>query len=257
MKSLLFVLCCVLPLNWLAAQQVPPSSEESYIAKGDSARDIFDQQEALKNYQLAYQIDSTNCEALWKISRAHVDIGEESDKKLQKENYYTAEKFARKAVAQCPDNADAHLTLAIAVGRVALLEGGKKKVELSKEVKAEAEKALELNPDKDIEHHVLARWHREVANLSGFLKVFAKILYGGLPPASVDKAVEHFEKAVVLNPGFVNHHLELGITFQEMKEWQKAKEQYELVQQLPEKESDDKRHKEDATERLIEVNKKI
>jgi len=226
---------------------------QNHLQAGDAAYARFDNSAALKEYQLAYKLDSTNCEALWKISRSHVDIGELADKEVQKAQYYSGEKFARLAVRHCPDNADAHLVLAVAVGRVALMVGGKKKVELSKEVKTEAEKSLELDPNKDIAHHVLARWHREVTHLSGVLKMFAKMLYGGLPPASDEQAVAHFGKALALQPDYINHHLEMGITYEAMKNWQAARQEYKKVAELPIGAFNDKEHKKEAAERLADI----
>ncbi len=227
------------------------------IAKGDKARDAFNNEEALKWYRQAYAADTTHCEAIWKVSRTLIDIGEMADKEIQRKNYYEGEVFARKAVAHCPQDANAHLALAIAVGRVALMEGGKKKVSLSKEVKYEAEKTLELDPNNDIAMHVLARWNREVANLSGVLKAFAKILYGGLPPASNERAIELFKKAIALKPNYINHHLELGITYQELDQYELAKAEYEKVASLPVSVFNDPEHKKEAAERLAKVLKKL
>jgi len=252
-----YLFVCLIVLTTIALSLAQSESVADFLAKGDQAYENFDNQQALKFYQQAYQADTSNCEALWKIARAYVDIGEVSDKATQKKDYYLAEKFARKAIRNCPTNSNAHLELSIAVGRVALMEGGKKKVKLSKEVKFEAEKALELDPNNDLAHHVLARWHREVATLSGVLKMFAKVLYGGLPPASLDKAVEHFKKAIEIEPDYINHHLELGITYEKMKKWKLAKEEYEKVLQLPVKDSDDEDHKKEAKERLKKVAGKI
>jgi len=232
-------------------------AQGDYLAQGDQARDKFDNAGALKFYQLAYQADTSRCEAIWKVSRTHVDIGEVASDDVQRKNYYEGEKYARKAILHCPQDANAHLALAIAVGRVALMEGGKKKVSLSKEVKAEAEKTLELDPQNDIAMHVLARWNREVANLSGILKMFAKILYGGLPPASNDKAIELFKKAIELKPNYINHHLELGITYQELDQWALAKAEYEKVATLPIAVFNDATHKKEAAERLAQVVKKL
>jgi len=227
------------------------------LAKGDAAFDALDNETALQNYLLVYKADSINCEALWKISRAYVDIGENAAEKKQKEDYAKSEKFARLAVKRCPNDADAHLFLSVALGRVALISGKKEQVQMSKEVKEEAMKSLELAPDKDIAHHVLARWHRKVANLSGIQKTFAKILYGGLPEASNEKAVEHFKRAIELKPDYINHHLELGLTYEEMSEWKLAKEEYDKVMALPVSASDDPDHKKEAAERLLVVAKKI
>ena len=233
-----------------------PLAAQDQMAQGDAAYARFDNTAALKFFQAAYAADTTNCTAAWKISRSHVDIGELAAKDVQRTNYYEGEKFARKAVALCPKDDMTHLTLAIAVGRVALMEGGKKKVELSKEVKTEAEATIKLNPDNDIAYHVLGRWNREVANLSGILKAFAKVLYGGLPPASREKAAELFEKAVALNPNYVNHHFELGITYEDMDKLDLARAEYEKALALPKTVFSDDVHKKEAQARLDKINKK-
>jgi len=255
MKKLFAVLFILVVCAY--AQESIDSTFTDYMQKGDEAYDAYDNETALQNYLLAYQADTTSCEATWKVSRGYVDVGEFAEENKQKEDYASGEKFARLAIAICPDNADAHLSLAVAVGRVALISGKKKQVKLSAVVKDESLKALELDPNKDIAHHVLARWHRKVANLGGIQKVFAKILYGGLPDASNEKSVEHFKKAIELKPTYINHHLELGLTYEEMKEWELAKAEYEKVAELPISSSDDEDHKKTAAEQLEKVNKKL
>ncbi len=230
---------------------------QDWIAEGDSLYAKFDNAGALQAYAKAVQLDSANCEALWKLARAYVDVGEtKKSKKERKRDYLTAEQLARKAVSLCPDSANTHFILAVAVGRVALLTGGKKKVELSREVKEEAEKAIAIDPNHDGALHVLARWHREVANLSGFLKMAAKVIYGGLPPASNEKAVEYFKRAIAVNPDHINHHLELGRTYQMMKKYDLARQEYEKVLQLPVKDADDPEHKEEAKKLLEKIKNK-
>lgn len=251
MKRIVCLLFIILPLGFILSQDIDD------MQKGDEAFTAFDNSAALKYFQAAVNEDSANCEALWKLARAFVDVGEVSEEKVMESNYLKAEKYARRAVAVCPGSSDAHLELAVSVGRVALMSGPKKKVNLSKLVKEEAEKALELDPNNDIAHHVLARWHREVTHLSGFSKTFAKILYGGLPPSSDEKALEHFKKAIELNPDYINHHLELGITYQMMDNWQAAKEEYEKIASLPKKDSQDPDHQKEAEKRLKEVEKKL
>jgi tetratricopeptide (TPR) repeat protein len=249
MKAIYLLFC----LAVLAA----PLAAQDFLAQGDAAYAKYDNVTALKFYQLAYKADSSNCTAAWKVSRANIDLGEMANKESQRASYYAGEKFARKAVALCPNNDMAHLSLAIAVGRVALMEGGKKKVELSKEVKTEAEQTIKLNANNDIAYHVLARWNREVANLSGVLKMFAKVLYGGLPPASHAAAVEFFQKALALKPDYCNHHLELGITYQDMDKYDLAKTEYEKAIASPISVFNDDAHKKEARERLDEVTKKL
>ena len=252
MKKMVWVILLLAAGVW--AQDITP---EALIAKGDAAVDAFDNQAALDFYTQALKLDSANCEALWKASRTCADLGEVLKDDDQKDYYRKANDYADKAIAACPDNSNAHLFKSVAIGRVALISGKKEQVQLSAVVKAEAEKALELDPNSDIAHHVLGRWHRKVANLSGVQKMFAKILYGGLPDASNEQAVKEFQTAIKLNPGFINHHLELGLTYEDMKQWEKAKEEYEAVLALPKTNADDDEHKAVAKEHLEKVMKKI
>ena len=106
-------------------------------------------------------------------------------------------------------------------------------MELSREVKTEAEKALLLNPDEDVGLHVLAIWNREMAELGWFLKSFAQILYGKFPPASLDAALADLRRATELQPEVIPHHVELGITLASAKRWAEAKVELEKGLALP------------------------
>jgi tetratricopeptide (TPR) repeat protein len=229
------------------AQEVP-----TLIAAGDSAHKNFDNPGALAFYSKVLEIDSTNYEATWKLSRAYVDVGEIlSDKEERKSYYKKAESLANKAVEINPEGSKAHLYLSIAIGRVALDAGKKEQVRLSKEVKASVDRALELDPNDDIAWHVLGRWHRKMATLGWIQKKFANMFLGGIPKeASVDSSARCFERAIAIDPEHINHHLELGITYEKLKEKEKAIEQYQLVLSLPKKDADDDDHKKEAEKKL-------
>ena len=140
---------------------------------------------------------------------------------------------------------------------MALGEGSKEKVRLSAEVKKSVEKAIELDPKNDTAYHLLGRWHRNVANLSGISKAFAKILYGGLPPASNQEAAEYLKKATELAPDYINHQLELAITYQTMKEWPSALDELDQVDQLPAKAKQDSEYKKTALQLRKTIEKKV
>lgn len=230
-------------------------STEFYLTKGDTAYHNFDNRLAMEFYFRAFESDITNYEAAWKLSRAYVDVGETfQDKDKRKEYYQTAEKYARKAVENNPDGSMGHLSLSIALGRVALDAGAKERVRLSKEVKAEVDKALELEPENDIAWHVLGRWHRKLATLSWIEKRFAGIFLGGVPKeASVETSAECFQKAIELNPNYLNHHMELAITYEELDQKEKAVEEYKKVLELPKMDADDDNHRKKAKERLEDL----
>jgi len=204
------------------------SEAEKFESEGDVYRDAFNTEMALQSYLNANKEDTSNVTYVWKIVREYTDMGFFADSKDEtKAHYANAEKWARGCVSMFPENAHCHLYLSVAVGRVALFSGGKKKVNLSKEVKEEALKSIELNPNLDGSYHVLGRWNREVANLSWFLRAAAKIIYGGLPSASNEDAIINFDKAIDLRPDRMLHYYELGITYKELGEKAKAKEAFE------------------------------
>ncbi len=230
-------------------------SAQEWIQKGDEAYAKLDNNAALQAYQKAMEQEPNNYEALWKLSRAYVDVGETLKDKDQRRNYYQkAEQYARKAIEVNPNGSKGHLYLSIALGRVALDASPKERIRLSKEIKAEVDKALQLDPNDDIAWHVLARWHRKLATLSWIEKKFANIFLGGVPKeASLEKAVEAFQKAIALNPDHINHHLELAITYEKMGEKAKAIAEYKKVLELPVKDADDPEHKAYARERLEDL----
>lgn len=230
----------------------PQETPADYIARGDEAYAQFDNKAALDFYKKAFALDSANYEAAWKLSRAYVDVGEGlPDKEERKTNYLEADKYARKAVEIDSLRAKGHLWRSIALGRVALDAGAKERVRMSKEIKKEVDRALELDPRDDIAWHVLGRWHRKISTLSWIEKKFANMFLGGVPKeASVEKAAECFQKAIEINPGHINHHLELGITYEELKQKELAIQEYETALSLPVKDADDPGYKKTAEERL-------
>lgn len=225
------------------------------IAIGEKLRKEFQYQEALEAFLKAYKIDSNNSEVIWRIARAYVDLGDQVNKRKKKALYQTAEKYARKGTKIDPDSSYCHTYLAVVVGQIAMFEGGKTKIKLSKEVKKEAIKAVKLDPKNDLAYHILGRWHREVANLNRFLKIFAKTLYGGLPKASNEESVKYFKKAIEVKPELIIHHFELAKTYQKMEEWRLALKELDEVDRLPATDSGDRDDKRNAKRMRAEIEK--
>jgi len=241
----------------IPAAVLDDSSFAHALRGGDAAFKAFDNKTALEVYGRAVAMDSSNYEALWKLARAYVDVGQAAKDAEQKQNYFMGEKIARRCVALHPDSAEGHFFLAVAVGRVALMVGGKKKIALSKEVKAEAEKALAINPRHDGAMHTIGRWHYELANLSWVLKAAAKIIYGGVPTgASNQQAKEWFEKAIAVAPETPVHHLWMGETLIELEDYAEARKHLETCIMLEDAFWDDPDNKAQARERLDDIKNK-
>ena len=174
------------------------------IAAGDAALAKFDLPSALKAYRAAHARSPDDYEAAWKLARALCDKSTLSkDLGEQKQCCIEAEQLARAAVKLKPDDSKGRAYLAVAVGKLALYEGGKRKVELASEVKKEAERAIKLNDKEDLAYHVLGVWNREMVELNWVLRKFAELIYGKFPSASLDDAIHDLERASQLEPGTI------------------------------------------------------
>ena len=195
------------------------------IVAGDAALARFDLDAALTIYRAVHSRSPNNYEATWKLARALADKSTLSkDRAEQKRCCIEAEQLARAAVRDQPDDSKGHTYLAVAVGKLALYEGGKRKVELANEVKKEAQVAIRLNDEEDIAYHVLGVWNREMAELNWVLRKFAELLYGQFPSASLDDARRDLERATEIAPGVVAHRVELGVTLADSRQWPEANE---------------------------------
>jgi tetratricopeptide (TPR) repeat protein len=204
------------------------------IAAGDAALQKLDLEAGIAAYRSAVEAAPDSYEALWKLARALTDEATLARQPgEQKGLCVEAEKLARRASGLVPSGSRGHAYLAVAVGKLALFEGGRRKVDLSKEVKAEAEKALQLDPNEDVALHVLAIWNREMVELGWLLRSFAQLLYGRLPPASLEAALADLSRASELAPDVIPHHVELGITLASAKRWAEARPELEKGLALP------------------------
>jgi tetratricopeptide (TPR) repeat protein len=227
------------------------------IMEGDSLYNLFNFKEACNSYQEAYKIDSCNYDLNWKSARVYIDLGESfENNKERKANFKKGEIFARRAIQIDSTGSKGHLYLSIALGRIALDASAKERIQLSKEIKKEVDLAIAYNPNDDIAYHVLGRWNRKLANLNWIERGFANLFLGGVPKeASNENALKCFLKSIELNPNHINHHLELAMTYESMKQKEKAIEEYQKCLELPETDSEDDQHKKTAQQRLKKLNK--
>jgi len=167
----------------------------------------------------AEKISPNNPDVLTRLSQEYSDkIDASNDRSRKLNSAHLALEFARRAVQQDPSKADAHVSLSIAYGKMTDFVDNKTKMEYSKVVQSEAEKAVALDPKSDLGWLILARWNFEMATLNPILRGIAQALYGQLPPASKEKAVEYFQKAIATAPQKIIHHAEYALALEAMPE---------------------------------------
>lgn len=223
------------------------------LREGDFAFQAFDNETALVCYQRAFAIDSTNCDVLWKLARANVDRGMVAPADEKTRWFASSEGLARRAVALYPDSSEAHFFLAVAIGQMTKVTGGKRRIELSKDVKREAEAALSLAPEHAGAMHILGRWNYEIAGLGWFSKLAAKVVYGGVPSGSYQEAKQWFERAIVLRPDMPLNRLWLGETLIKLDDYPGAREELRACLGLDDVLWDDPLTKAQAQKRLLEI----
>ena len=107
-----------------------------------------------------------------------------------------------------------------------------------------------MDSNYDYAHHVLGRWHYEVATLGSGTRFLVKLIYGALPPASTAEAVRHLQRAVELSPTLPSHRVELGFALLADDQRAAAKAAFEQALALPIREKYDTEARHRATEAL-------
>ena len=211
MKPRLFAL---LLLTALAAPGAAGRSVEEILRDAAAAEAALDTRRALALLEEADRLRPGDPRILQRLARQHSDLVYElPDRETKRASVERALSYARRAAEVAPRDAECVLSVAICLGKLAVFSGTREKVQLSRELRTEAERALALDPGYAWAHHLLGRWHHEVAELGATARWVVKLLYGGLPAASPAEAVRHLERAVALEPGQLNHHLELGFAY--------------------------------------------
>ena len=238
-------------LLWLVAFGVAPiaraQSAGDLMRAGDELDAKHRNQEAVAIFLKADSLRPNDAEILRRIAKQYSQqMVSESRSPENKELARKALDYAQRAVKSDAGNANAHLSLAICYGKAAFLESARRRIEMSRLIREEAEAAIRLDPRLDYAWHVLGRWNYELANFNAALRFLAEAIYGKFPDASNERAAECFQKAVAIQPDRVIHHVELGRTYAALGQKQEALTELKKGLSLPSREKDDNESKDRA-----------
>jgi tetratricopeptide (TPR) repeat protein len=230
---------------------LPAAPVEELLREAQAAETKLDAVRALQLYQQADAAKPNDAFIIQKIAKQYSDMvpdqTTDADRKQFAENGL---KHAQRSFELEPTNAVYALSLAICHGHLAMVADVRTKVEYSRLIKQEAEHALGLDPNYAWAHHILGRWHYEVAELGGVARFFAKLLYGGIPPASVAEGVTHLRRATELEPGELNHWIDLGFAYAAAGKKVEARKSFEHGLAMPDRSKHDATSKQRAREGL-------
>lgn len=245
----LFVAFCLIAIIGTKVQ----SQEINVLLKeADNLEKQMNEQAAFEKYKLVILNDAENIPALVKATELATRIGSRATQKNDKKLLFeTALSYAQRAVNAQPNNADALYALSMASGKMTEVETENKKiVGFVKDIKTNADKALQINANHAKANFSAGKWHLEMVNLNGFKKAAVKVLYGGLPPASLDSAIYYFEKAKTADPYLMINYAELAKAYAQNNQLEKQLVILKAMVRLPIRTFDDKLLKEEAQKQL-------
>lgn len=179
------------------------------------------------------------------------DLDSDARKKGEaKKAAQTALEVAEKAIGVDGRNARAHLALAVAAGKMTDFVGNSAKMKLSQQIRQEAERTIALDPQQYLAYEILGRWEYGFATLNPVLRVAAKVVFGELPPASLEAAAGFLEKATALAPKKISPHYQLALVYKAMGKEPQARAAWEKVAGLPAGDAEERAAKKEAVAAL-------
>lgn len=224
----------------VALDQVTAKNADEWLAEAKRLEDKGQTREALAAYLKADELKPNTADILVRIAKQHGDLmTEQRDAEKRKASAIAALAYSRKALEVAPQSSDAHLAMAISLGKKTEFMGNREKIETSREIRKHADRALALNPRCDYANHMLGRWHQELAGIGGATRALARVIYGRVPAASYEESARYFERARELRPDRLIHKIEHGRTLAKMGRRAQAKELLEAALEMPSRDKDD------------------
>jgi tetratricopeptide (TPR) repeat protein len=224
-----------------------------FLNRGD---DLFIKQEylsAISMYQEHLRSNPEDAEALWRISRAYISIGDVAKREERESHYRKAETFATRSVRSDSLNSAAHTWRAVSLGYIAIYEGSRTKVKLCNEIKHELDLAIQLDAKNDVAYSIYGTFYRTLGKVNWFERALANTLLGGLPDGGFAEAEQSLKKAILLAPNIIRHRFELGMVYLEMGKPSEAKKIFSEAITLPILLASDKNRIDRMKRRLAEL----
>lgn len=216
------------------------------IREADKLEAVPNERAAFNKFKEVLKLQPSNLYALSKCSELCSRIGQRhiDNSKLRDEYYQAAKIYAETALRINANYSYANSAMAIALGRSSMSKSGKEKIANAREVKKYVDLAIKNDPQNFKAWHVLGRWNYEIVNLSMLERAAVKILYGGLPAASMKESINAFEKVRSISPGFVLNYFEMAKAYKEDDNKTKAIAYLNYMLTLPDATEDDSAIKE-------------
>jgi tetratricopeptide (TPR) repeat protein len=194
-----------------------------------------DNEQALKEYQLAYNDSPSDYNTLLRLVRIHNDIGRvQLRENSESENHYRrAAGYADSLQRYYPDSASSQFWYSLAKGSLIPFVGVHEKIRIGKEVKQHIELAIQRDSTFSYPYVVKAIFEREGAQLSWFQKGIARIIFGENISGSLDNSERFLQQALRYDSTNSFAYYELYWTYMAMEDTSKAIAALQQVLRIP------------------------
>ncbi|KAF0151236.1 MAG: Tetratricopeptide TPR2 repeat protein [Ignavibacteria bacterium] len=258
MKQIYKTLLAIFLVTLLAPQAIFCQSVDKMIDEVDEYYKQFNNEKALEILKKAEKAEPNNFEVVWRLSRTYIDIGEKmpastsQQEEAQLASYQKALEYAEKSVKINENNSIGFLRKAIANGRIALFKGVFSVGGMVNSVKADVEKAIQLNNGgnfiQGVAHYVLARTHLKTSEK---WKPARSVL--GLGWADNEIAISEFKKAIQLYPNYIMFYVDYAHSLIREKEYKTAREMLNKALKTPIAHQEDEKRLAEAKKILNDI----
>ena len=199
-----------------------------------------------------------NPEILWRRARVAYNIGFAiEDTNAKKRRFEEAMDFCTEALRYGANISATHKWYAIVLSEISGLQGTKASIQSSYEVKEHFDRAAELDPSDPNCWHFLGRWSFTIASIGWWSRQAAAAIFATPPESSFEEALDFFEKAEAIRPGFWKaNNLFIAKCHQSLGNTEKALEWLQKANSLPTNTAEDIQTQKEVSELLEKLSKK-
>lgn len=258
MKQISKALLAIFLVIIIFSPKVYSQSVDKLMDEVDEYYKQFNNEKALEVLKKAEKSEPNNFEVIWRMSRTLVDLAEKmptstsQQEDAQIATYQKALEYAEKAVKTNGTSSIGFLRRAIANGKIALFKGVFSVAGIVNSVRADAEKAIQLNNGGNffqaVAHYVLGRTH---AKTSEKWKPARSVL--GLGWADNEIAISEFKKAIQLYPNYVMFYVDYANSLIREDDYKTAREMLNKALKAPIAHQDDEKRLAEAKKTLNDI----
>jgi hypothetical protein len=150
---------------------------DDLIKNGDDLDLKLQASEALHFYLAAEKLEPQNASLLLRIARQYRHLMADATTREEKLRLGgIGLNYARRAAALAPNDSEAQLSPAISYGKMVPFQGIKEQTEAARRIKEAVDRAIRLDPHNDLAWHVLGRWNRVPAGVTGFKRAVVSLI---------------------------------------------------------------------------------